>query len=26
VTRDEIMVVMGAWTWEQLLERGLVRL
>src|SRR5213083_2934 len=26
VTRDEIMVVIGAWTWEQLLERGLVRL
>jgi len=26
VTRDEIMVVMGTWTWEQLLERGLVRL
>ncbi len=26
VTRDEIMVVMGAWTWDQLLERGLVRL
>ncbi len=26
VTRDEIMVVMGAWTWEQLLEHGLVRL
>ncbi len=26
VSRDEIMVVMGAWTWEQLLERGLVRL
>jgi 2-(3-amino-3-carboxypropyl)histidine synthase len=26
VTRDEIMVAMGAWTWDQLLERGLVRL
>ncbi|HYY90939.1 MAG TPA: diphthamide biosynthesis enzyme Dph2 [Candidatus Dormibacteraeota bacterium] len=26
VTRDEIMVVMGTWTWDQLLERGLVRL
>ncbi len=26
VTRDEIMVVMGDWTWEQLLQRGLVRL
>jgi 2-(3-amino-3-carboxypropyl)histidine synthase len=26
VTRDEIMVAIGAWTWEQLLERGLVRL
>ncbi len=26
VTRDEIMVAMGTWTWEQLLERGLVRL
>jgi len=26
VTRDEIMVVIGVWTWEQLLERGLVRL
>jgi 2-(3-amino-3-carboxypropyl)histidine synthase len=26
VSRDEIMVVMGTWTWEQLLERGLVRL
>jgi 2-(3-amino-3-carboxypropyl)histidine synthase len=26
VSRDEIMVVMGAWTWEQLLEHGLVRL
>jgi 2-(3-amino-3-carboxypropyl)histidine synthase len=26
VTRDEIMVVIGAWSWEQLLERGLVRL
>ena len=26
VTRDEIMVVIGAWTWAQLLERGLVRL
>ena len=26
ITRDEIMVVVGAWTWEQLLERGLVRL
>ncbi len=26
VTRDEIMVVLGAWTWDQLLERGLVRL
>ncbi len=26
LTRDEIMVAMGAWTWEQLLERGLVRL
>jgi 2-(3-amino-3-carboxypropyl)histidine synthase len=26
VSRDEIMVVIGAWTWEQLLERGLVRL
>lgn len=26
LTRDEILVVVGAWTWEQLLERGLVRL
>src|SRR5436853_5074900 len=26
ITRDEIMVAIGAWTWEQLLERGLVRL
>lgn len=26
LTRDEIMVAIGAWTWEQLLERGLVRL
>lgn len=26
LTRDEIMVAVGAWTWEQLLERGLVRL
>ena len=26
VTRDEIMVAIGAWTWEELLERGLVRL
>ena len=26
VSRDEIMVVMGTWTWGQLLERGLVRL
>ena len=26
VTRDEIMVVIGAWTWEQLLEHVLVRL
>ena len=26
LTRDEIMVVTGTWTWEQLLERGLVRL
>jgi len=26
VTRDEIMVAIGASTWEQLLERGLVRL
>lgn len=26
VTRDEIMVAMGAWTWVELLERGLVRL
>ena len=26
ITRDEILVAMGAWTWEQLLERGLVRL
>ncbi len=26
VTRDEIMVAIGAWTWQQLLERGLVRL
>jgi 2-(3-amino-3-carboxypropyl)histidine synthase len=26
VSRDEIMVVVGAWTWDQLLERGLVRL
>ena len=26
ITRDEIMVAVGAWTWEQLLERGLVRL
>jgi len=26
ITRDEIMVAIGAWTWEHLLERGLVRL
>ncbi len=26
LTRDEIMVAVGAWTWEELLERGLVRL
>ena len=26
ITRDEIMVAVGAWSWEQLLERGLVRL
>jgi len=26
VTRDEIMVAIGAWTWEELLERGLIRL
>ena len=26
VTRDEIMVAVGAWTWEELLERGIVRL
>ena len=26
ITRDEILVAIGAWTWEQLLERGLVRL
>jgi 2-(3-amino-3-carboxypropyl)histidine synthase len=26
ITRDEIMVAVGVWTWEQLLERGLVRL
>ena len=26
VTRDEIMVAIGAWTWQDLLERGLVRL
>jgi 2-(3-amino-3-carboxypropyl)histidine synthase len=26
ITRDEILVAVGAWTWEQLLERGLVRL
>lgn len=26
LTRDEIMVAVGAWSWEQLLERGLVRL
>jgi 2-(3-amino-3-carboxypropyl)histidine synthase len=26
LTRDEIMVAMGAWTWEELLGRGLVRL
>jgi 2-(3-amino-3-carboxypropyl)histidine synthase len=26
LTRDEILVAVGAWTWEQLLERGLVRL
>ena len=26
LTRDEIMVAVGTWTWEQLLERGLVRL
>jgi 2-(3-amino-3-carboxypropyl)histidine synthase len=26
LTRDEIMVVTGTWTWDQLLERGLVRL
>jgi 2-(3-amino-3-carboxypropyl)histidine synthase len=26
ITRDEIMVAVGAWTWGQLLERGLVRL
>ncbi len=26
LTRDEIMVAVGAWTWEELLDRGLVRL
>ncbi len=26
LTRDEAMVVVDAWTWEELLERGLVRL
>ncbi len=26
LTRDEIMVAVGVWTWEELLERGLVRL
>jgi len=26
ITRDEIMVAVGAWTWEQLLDRGLVRI
>lgn len=26
LTRDEIMVAIGTWTWEQLLDRGLVRL
>ena len=26
ITRDEILVAIGTWTWEQLLERGLVRL
>jgi 2-(3-amino-3-carboxypropyl)histidine synthase len=26
LTRDEIMVAVGAWTWDELLERGLVRL
>ncbi|HZY94039.1 MAG TPA: diphthamide biosynthesis enzyme Dph2 [Candidatus Bathyarchaeia archaeon] len=26
LTRDEIRVVTGMWTWEELLERGLVRL
>ncbi|HZD12648.1 MAG TPA: diphthamide biosynthesis enzyme Dph2 [Candidatus Binatus sp.] len=26
ITRDEIMVATGTWTWEELLERGLVRL
>ncbi len=26
LTRDEVMVAIGAWTWEELLERGLVRL
>jgi 2-(3-amino-3-carboxypropyl)histidine synthase len=26
LTRDEILVAVGAWTWEELLERGLVRL
>lgn len=26
LTRDEILVVVGAWTWQELLERGLVRL
>ncbi len=26
ITRDEILVAIGAWTWEHLLERGLVRL
>jgi 2-(3-amino-3-carboxypropyl)histidine synthase len=26
LTRDEIMVVTGNWTWEQLLDHGLVRL
>jgi len=26
LTRDEVLVVVGAWTWEELLERGLVRL
>jgi 2-(3-amino-3-carboxypropyl)histidine synthase len=26
LTRDEIMVAVGAWTWDELMERGLVRL